>query len=112
MRFVEVDARYGVEQRSGVGMARPRVEFLGGPDLTELAKVHDGDPVAYLVDDRQIVGDEEVGEPKLLAQLREQVEHLRLDQDIERGDSLVADEQPRLDRERSRDRDALALSAR
>ena len=41
----------------------------------------------------------------------QQVQDLRLDRDVERRDRLVADDQARLDGERARDADALALPA-
>ena len=41
----------------------------------------------------------------------EQVEHLRLDRHVERGDRLVADDEVRLQDERAGDADALALAA-
>ena len=41
----------------------------------------------------------------------EQVEDLRLDRDVERGDRLVGDDQVRIDRERAGDADPLALAA-
>ena len=43
----------------------------------------------------EIVADEEIGQVELAPQLHEQVEHLRLDRDVERGDRLVADQQLR-----------------
>ena len=49
--------------------------------------------------------------PVSLADVGEQVEDLRLDRDVERGDRLVEDQHARLGRERARDRDALALAA-
>ena len=60
---------------------------------------------------RKIVGDEHVGEAQPLLQIAQQVEDLRADRHIERRDRLVADDQLRLDRERARDHDALALPA-
>ena len=48
----------------------------------------------------------------LVLELVEQLEHLRLNGYIQRGDRLVADNQLRIDRERPRDADALALPAR
>ena len=50
--------------------------------------------------------------PNSLLQVLEQVEDLRLDRDVERRDRLVADDQLRVQRERARDPDALALAAR
>ena len=49
--------------------------------------------------------------PNSLLQVLEQVEDLRLHRDVERRDRLVADDQLRVDRERARDADALALAA-
>ena len=49
--------------------------------------------------------------PSSLLQVLEQVEDLRLDRDVERGDRLVADDEVRVQGERARDADALALAA-
>ena len=68
--------------------------------------------VGDVADDVQVVGDEDVGEPELALQVLEQVQDLRLDRDVERRHRLVADDQLRVDRERARDADALALAAR
>ena len=57
------------------------------------------------------MGDEEIGQAELLLQVLQQVDHLRLDRDVERRDRLVADDQLGLDRERAGDADALALAA-
>ena len=61
--------------------------------------------------DREVVGDEEVGQAELLLQLLQQVDDLRLDRHVERRHRLVADDEVRLDRERAGDADALALAA-
>ena len=50
-------------------------------------------------------------ETEIAPQVHEQVEHLRLDRDVERGDRLVADEEVGLHGERPGDGDALALAA-
>ena len=60
---------------------------------------------------RQVVRDEDDRQPELVLELREQVDDLRLDRDVERGDRLVGDDQLRLQRDRARDADALALAA-
>ena len=64
------------------------------------------------MDDAEVVGDEQVADPELPLQVGEQVQHLGLDRDVERGDRLVADDHPRLRGERPGDRDPLALAAR
>ena len=45
------------------------------------------------------MGDEEIGQAELRLQIRQQVEHLRLDRDVERRNWLVADDEIRLQRE-------------
>ncbi|GAA0007739.1 hypothetical protein BRDID11002_77450 [Bradyrhizobium diazoefficiens] len=59
-------------------------------------------------DHGEVVRDEEIGEAVLALQVDQQIDHLRLDRDVERGDRLVADDQARPQRERPCDADALA----
>ena len=94
------------------GMLRVLVDRLALADLDDLAEVHDGDAVGDLPDHRQVVRDEDVGQVEVTLQVAQQVEDLRLDRHVERGDRLVADDQLRRQRERARDADALALAAR
>ena len=61
--------------------------------------------------DRQIVGDEDVGEAELLLQVGEQVEDLGLDRDVQGRDRLVADDQLRLERQGPGHADPLPLPA-
>ena len=82
--------------------------------LYNTSEIHDGDPVGQILHHRQVMGDENIGQSQLFLQftLIEQLEYLRLNGYIQRGDRLVADDQLRIDGECSRDTDALALSAR
>ena len=45
-----------------------------------------------MVHDRQVVGDEQVGELELVLELDQKVEHLRLDRKVQRRDRLVEDD--------------------
>ena len=76
-----------------------------------LAEVHDRDPVADVLDDAHVVGDEQVGQAELALEVLQQVEDLRLDRHVERRDRLVADDEVGLEDERPGDPDALALAA-
>ena len=58
------------------------------------------------------MGDEQVRQAQALLQVHQQVEHLRLDRDVERRHRLVAEQQVRLQRQGAGDADPLALSAR
>src|SRR5581483_2300378 len=107
-----VRRRDGVGEDARVRMAR-RVEHVEPvPRLDDPAEVHDRDPVADLPDHPQVVADEHVREVEPLAQLGEQVHHLRADGHVQRRDRLVEDEDAGLDGERPRDPDPLLLAAR
>ncbi len=93
-------------------MARIGKELVLGADLHHLAEIHHRDPVGHVLHHRQIVRDEQVGKPEPRLQILEQIDHLRLDGNIQRRYRLVADDQIGLHRERAGDADALALAAR
>jgi hypothetical protein len=57
--------------------------------------------------DRQVVGDEDQRQAEVALQLAQQVEHLRLDRHVQRGDGLVGDDHLRVERQRARHADAL-----
>ena len=108
--LARVRNRHRREQGLRVGHDRPLVELLRRGDLDDFAEVHDRDSVRDMADDAEVVGDEDVGEVELLLQVREQVDHLRLDRDIERRDRLVCDHELRTQRERARHTDPLPLA--
>ena len=58
-----------------------------------MAGVHDGDAVAVLGDDAEVVRDEDHRHPLLGLELGEQREDLILDRDVERGRRLVGEQQ-------------------
>src|SRR5687767_9561802 len=110
-RAARVGHRDRREQRDRVGVLRVREEGLGLGELDDPAEVHHRDAVADVLDHREVVRDEEVGQPELVLQVHQQVDHLRLHRYVERGDGLVADDQARPRRQGARDPQALALPA-
>ena len=74
--------------------------------------LHHADVVGDDAHDREVVGDEEVRQAELGLQVGEQAQDLRLHEHVERRDRLVEDDDLGLQRERTRDGDALALAAR
>ena len=62
-------------------------------------------------DDPEIMRDEQHAGVAACAQFLDQLQYLRLRGDIERGGRLVRDQQHRIEHERGRDHDALALPA-
>ncbi len=103
--------RHGGEQRLRVGMLRRGEQRLLVGVFDDAAEIHHGDVVADVLHHGEIVRDEQVSEAELVLQVHHEIEDLRLDRHVERRDRLVADDQARLQRERARDADALALPA-
>ena len=102
---------HGRHQRLGVRMLRRGEQRLGGRRLDDASDVHHRHALADVLDHRQVVRDEEHGEAERVLQLEEQVEDLRLDRHVEGRHRLVGDDEPRVERERARDADPLALAA-
>ena len=92
-------------------MLRLAVERDAVGELGHLAEVHDHDAVRDVPHDVEVVRDEDVRESEVALQVLQQVEYLRLNRDVQRGDRLVADNQLRVDGERARHADSLALAA-
>ena len=86
-------------------------DLVGRADLDDPAQVHHRDPVGDHPGERQVVGDEQVGQPALLAQVEHQSQQLGPDRDVEHRDRLVGDHQLRAHREGAGDDHALALAA-
>jgi hypothetical protein len=59
-------------------------DLVASAGLHDAAEVHHRDPVAKILNDRQVVRDEQAREPELAVQVGEQVEHRGLHRDIER----------------------------
>ena len=93
-------------------MLRSVEDLLARTDLDDPPQIHHRDAVADMADHREIMRDEQIGEPELVLQVFEQVDHLRLDRDVERRNRLVEDQQFRVERQSPGDADALALAAR
>ena len=88
------------------------VDVVLRADLDDLAEVHHRHAVGDVPHDRQVVRDEDVREAEIALQRLEEVDHLRADRDVERGNRLVEDDQLRVQGEGPRDPDPLPLSAR
>ena len=84
--------------------------FVG--ELDDPSEVHHRDAMADVLHYRQIMGDEQVGQPELVLQVHQEIDHLRLDGDVESRDRLVPGDEVGAEHQRPRDADALALAAR
>jgi hypothetical protein len=96
-------ARDAAEEADGVRVPRVAEDLLCDALLDEAAGVEDAYALAHLRDDGEVVTDEKHARAELLAQSRDEVEHLRLHRRVEAGRGLVEDEKRRVLRERHRD---------
>ena len=61
--------------------------------LDDSAEIHHRDLIGKMLDDREIVRDEQVGDFALDLEILQQIEDLRLDRDVQRADGFVADDE-------------------
>ena len=64
--------------------------LVGG--LDDAAEIHDRDPVRDVLDHREVVGDEQVGQPVFVLEVHQQIDDLGLDRHIQSRYRLVADD--------------------
>ena len=112
MRSHGADARHGVKEHLRVGVKGLFKERLLRGPFDEATAVHHAHAVADVAHDAEVVRNEERAQAALDLQGLEEVEHLRLNGDVERARGLVADEEFGLGRHGAGDGNALALPAR
>jgi len=76
-----------------------RGDVFRGPYFDDSPKVHDRDSFADEADDVEIVRNEEIGNPKFVAKIQQQVHNLCLDRDIERAQRLITNDEVRFESE-------------
>ena len=91
-------------------MQRIAVELLAFGHLDDFPEIHHRDAVGDVFNHRQVVRNEEVGELEFVFELREQIDDLGLDRDVQRRDRLVQHHELGLKGERPGDADALPLA--
>ena len=101
---------YCRQQGLGVGVARRGKQGLRVGELNHTPEIHHRDLGGDVLDHRQVVGNKDIGQAKLLLQVLQEVQNLCLHRHVERGDSLVTNNQLRLHRQGPRNADALALA--
>ncbi len=92
-------------------MAGAAVETFRRGLLYDGAQIHDGNPLAEMLHQGQVVRNEQIGQAELLLQILEQIDDLGLNGEVECRNGLVGDDQLRVRRQRAGNTDALALPA-
>ncbi|AEK62514.1 conserved hypothetical protein [Collimonas fungivorans Ter331] len=106
-----IDARGAGKQSLGVRMQGTAEHLFFAAMLYRFTEVHDQHVVSDVLHHRQVVGDEQIGHAAGLLQVHQQVQHLRLDRYVERGNRFIGHDHFRIQHQRARDRHPLALAA-
>ncbi len=91
-------------------MGRVCGDEFRGAFFDEFTVFENGNLIADVFNDGEIVGNEEVGEVKFFLEVHQKVDDLGLDRDIECTDRFVADDKLRFDGEGAGNADTLALA--
>ncbi len=102
---------HGLQETASIRMCGSVKDFMFAGQFDDASGIHYGDAVSNLRDHGEIVRDEKHGQAEPGAQVREQIEDLGLDGDIEGGGGFVGDEQLRTVHDGHRDHDTLAHAA-
>jgi len=92
-------------------MGRVCGDEFRGAFFDEFTVFENGDLIADVLDDGEIVGNEKVGEVKFFLKVHQKVDDLGLNRDIECADGFVANNELRFDGEGASNADALALAS-
>ena len=110
--FVGIGVGYCRKQRLSIGVHGVFEYFFFSAEFDHRAEVH----YAYFIRNKpyygQIVRNEQVSKSPFLLQLFKQVDNLRLNGNVKRGNGLVADYEFGINRQRARYTDTLTLTAR
>ena len=110
--LVAADIGNAVDQPLGIGVLRPAEHFVGRGLFDHGARIHDADAIAAGGDQPQIVRDVQKAGGIAAAQFGDQIEHCRLDGDVEAGGGFVEQQQRRAGQQRHGDHHALLLATR
>src|SRR6516162_8685560 len=98
------------QEHPGVVVLRVAEDLPGRPHLHDRTLPHDDRPVAHVVAERQVVGDEQDRQARPL-QLDQEVEHVDARGGVEHADDLVGDQHLDLQQQRAGDQQPLLLAA-
>ena len=110
--FLGVHGNRAREKPLGIRMDGFAEDAVDRTEFGELSGVHDGDAVAHLRDDAEVVRDEDERHRIRTAEITEDLEDLRLDNHVQGGRGLVCDEHLRIQDKAERDHDALSHPSR
>ncbi len=74
---------YSADKRLGVWMPGLVEDFTGPTNFDNASQIHNGNGLAQVTHDPQIVGNKDHGQAPLLLQIKEEVQYLSLNGDIQ-----------------------------
>src|SRR5215212_8861462 len=92
-------------------MKGPCIQLIARGQFNDNTQIHDCNTTTNMLNHRKIVSNEEIRQVKLFLQFLKQVNHLGLDRNIQRRDWLITNNKGRLQCERTRNTNTLALPA-
>jgi hypothetical protein len=99
------------EQRLGIRVSGMMQYGLRRPGFHDFTKIHHGDIVTEMADQRDVMRDHQIAESAITLQRQEQIDDLSLHGDVEGGCRFIEHHQIRTGTQGSRNSDALALTA-
>ncbi len=81
---MRIGCQHRIKQRPRIGMLRILKQAGGIGLFDNAAEIHHRDPAGDMFDHSQIVADDDIGQVKLLAQVIQQIQYLRLHRYIKR----------------------------
>ncbi len=87
------------------------IYFIRRGELNHMSEIHHGDPVGNVPDNKQVMGNEKIGETELVLKLVKHIYDLRLDRNVKRRNGLIADDEIGIYRQSARYTDSLPLTA-
>src|SRR5579883_2521947 len=100
-----------MQQAIGIGMTGLTIELLAGGRLHNAARVHNGDLIGNLQQERKVMGDKDHGEAEIAAQRHNFGQDFALDHYIQGGGWLIQNDNFRIECQGDSDNGALAHAA-
>jgi len=102
--------RHRVKQCPGVGVARRTHQILGRPDFDDTPQIHDGNALADMGDNTEIVRDEQDRKLLFCLDIGQKIDDLGPDRHIERRHRFVGNQHRRAQGKGPRNAKTLALA--
>jgi len=100
----------GGNQRLGVGVFGVKKDLVGCAYFHQASQVHHRHAITDVPNHGQIVGNEQQGQPQLLSEFAQQIDHLSLHGHVQGGDGFVAHHKFGFQNQRPSDAYALTLA--